>query len=275
MGHYSEEIFYLAADILSGKPEEIVVGNALSRLGRDVQRQLENLPDGVPIGQIFLAVLGDKICFDDMVHGVEKIPQQGGLVVVANHPTPFDGWPAAAAVTCRRQDCKMMVIHLAEGLIDLCPVFSSHMLLVDKRPTLTAKKNTLRAAQAAEAHVANGGALIIFPAGRIQTLEHWYNRTPVEQEWKHFTGQLARMDGVQTVPIYIDAQMSRPSLIFRQFVSEYARRAIFYLEYLRHKDGAALSLIVGDPIPSARLRQFENDQTAANFLRQTTLALKP
>jgi hypothetical protein len=95
------------------------------------------------------------------VQGVENIPEQGPLVVAANHPGTVDGLVIAANLP--RPDLKI----LASGMpfIRSLPATARHLIYVTRPPAMYARMNAIRAAIR---HLKEGGALLIFPGGNVE-----------------------------------------------------------------------------------------------------------
>ena len=93
-------------------------------------------------------------------HGTENIPQEGPLLVAANHPGTFDSLLISAHVA--RPDYK--IVAGAIPFLQHLPVASRYLIYTPTRDLLQARMNVLRAAIR---HLGEGGALLIFPSGRI------------------------------------------------------------------------------------------------------------
>ena len=90
--------------------------------------------------------------------GEEKVPQEGPLLVVSNHPGVADSLVLTAAL--RREDLKI----IAGGIpfIMNLPHASQHFIFVNEDTHL--RMNTCRSAIR---HLEDGGSVLIFPSGRI------------------------------------------------------------------------------------------------------------
>ena len=90
------------------------------------------------------------------VIGAGNIPRLGPLLIASNHPGMIDAM--ALWVAINRED--LMIIGADRDLLRLLPNTCAHLILIEK--------NSLTAFRKAEAHLKSGGALLTFPAGRIE-----------------------------------------------------------------------------------------------------------
>ena len=88
--------------------------------------------------------------------GMERVPKRGPLIVASNHPGMIDAM--ALWVGIARED--LMVIGADRDLLRLLPNTCNHLILIEKSGSSAFRQ--------AEAHLKAGGALLTFPAGRIE-----------------------------------------------------------------------------------------------------------
>ena len=88
--------------------------------------------------------------------GAERIPQTGPVIVVSNHPGMVDAM--ALWVAAGRED--MMIIAAERDLLQLLPNIRRCLILIEEKSS--------RVFREATAHLKSGGALLTFPAGRIE-----------------------------------------------------------------------------------------------------------
>jgi hypothetical protein len=91
--------------------------------------------------------------------GVERIPPEGPLLVVCNHPAAYDAAILGACIG--RDDLKIMASDIA--LIQIFPNIREHMIPVpyDIPARLQTVRSTIR-------HLQNGGAVLVFPRGDVE-----------------------------------------------------------------------------------------------------------
>jgi Acyltransferase len=109
------------------------------------------------------------------IEGRERVPTEGSLLLVSNHPGLADAVALFSSVP--RQDVR--VVAAQWPLLDALPNTSRYLITVAK-----ASSNRFAVLKSAAGHLKRGGALLNFPAGRlepdpavwpgaIEALEHW------------------------------------------------------------------------------------------------------
>jgi hypothetical protein len=106
---------------------------------------------------------------DVRVRGAENIPARGPLLILANHTGAYDSVVISSYV--QRDDYKIIVsdIPFLAGL----PHAAEHFIFTSADPHV--RMATMRAALR---HLADGGALLIFPTGKIDPEPALYRDTP-------------------------------------------------------------------------------------------------
>jgi hypothetical protein len=91
--------------------------------------------------------------------GEEKIPRQGPLMVVCNHPAAYDVAIVAAAIL--RDDLKIMASDVP--IVHMLPNVTEHLIPVpyDIPSRMQTVRSTLR-------HLQNDGAVLLFPRGDVE-----------------------------------------------------------------------------------------------------------
>jgi 1-acyl-sn-glycerol-3-phosphate acyltransferase len=155
------------------RPLELLSRVPARRLARQVATY-----DGI-VGESGLGVGGawalEQMSRRAEVEGRENVPDEGPLLLVANHPGLADTVALFAAIA--REDLR--VVAAERPFLDALPNTSGHLLTV--REDLPRRLGLLRAATR---HLRSGGALLTFPGGRIEpdpavlpgaaeALEHW------------------------------------------------------------------------------------------------------
>jgi len=88
--------------------------------------------------------------------GVEQVPHEGPLIVTANHPGMVDAM--AVWVAMGREDTKMIAAE--RDILRLLPGIRHHLIFIEE--------GSSRAFREAADHLRSGGAILTFPAGRIE-----------------------------------------------------------------------------------------------------------
>jgi hypothetical protein len=108
--------------------------------------------------------MGGAWALERMVRGVEiegqeHVPPQGSLLVVSNHPGLADAVALFSAIP--RADLRVLAAKWP--LLDTLPNTSRHLITLAK-----ASSNRLTVLRAAGRHLTHGGAVLSFPAGRME-----------------------------------------------------------------------------------------------------------
>ncbi|MFM8375451.1 MAG: 1-acyl-sn-glycerol-3-phosphate acyltransferase [Phenylobacterium sp.] len=181
------------------------------------------------------------------VRGLERIPETGRLVIVANHPTGIaDGIAAWDALRGRRPDLCFYANADAHRVV---PRFSDVLIpveWVEEKRTRERTRTTLRMTREA---MEAGRALAIFPAGRLA------RRGPdgrlSDPPWMSSALSIARRHDAPVVPVHVTGPYST---LFHAFdrVSRELRDVTLFHELL-NKRGGRFTLTIGPIIPPDRL----------------------
>lgn len=192
-------------------------------------------------------------------YGLERIPRQGRLVLVCNHPTGIaDGIAVYQALRPVRPD---LIFFANADALRVAPRFDEVLIpveWVEAKRTREKTRDTLSRARAAfEAE----RAVMVFPAGRLA--RRGADGRLVDPPWAASALSLARKYAAPVAPMHLDGPWSTLFHLFDR-VSEELRDITLFHELL-NKRGRSFRLIVGRPIPPAAL-----DADAA----KATLAVK-
>ncbi len=136
---------------------------------------------------------------------IANIPEKGPVVIVANHPCGLvDGMILAELVGRVRQDFKI----LTRSLLTNVPIIQYHMLPVAFPHEPNSVRMNLAMRKVAMQHLADGGAIILFPAGQVATSPGWFDAA-VEADWLPFTAKMILKSKARVVPIFFPGQNSR------------------------------------------------------------------
>lgn len=215
---------------------------------------------GLPLVGMALEALGiaPQVARDD------HIPERGALVVVANHPYGIvDGAALLAAIGAVRPDVKIMARSLATGI----PEIASLIVAVPFAGAAGARRAVRAARIAARAHLRAGGALIVFPAGRVAT--DGTVRPAVDGAWSPLAVKLAAESDAAILPVFVDGGNSRFWCRVAR-VSPVLRQGLM-LRQVVHAMDRPLPLVIGAPLAAGELGW--PPRIAAARLRQRVLAL--
>jgi putative hemolysin len=197
------------------------------------------------------------------------VPKTGPVVFVANHPYGvLDGIVMSWLVSKVRAD----FLVLTHVVLTRAPEAAPFILPIDFSGAEGAEQTNLASRAAARAHLAKGGALVVFPAGGISTAPDKLGRKPaVDGPWQPFVSQLVQRAKATVVPIWFGGQNSRLFQI-ASHVSLTLRLSLIFHE-VRTRIGTALPVAIGAPIPLASLASIKDRQALANELRARVYAL--
>ncbi len=215
-----------------------------------------------------LRTLDVRLHFD--ASALESAPREGPLVIVSNHPFGvLDGIALASLVHKVRRD----YLVLTNAVLLRAPEIRDHVLPVDFDPTPEALKTNVESRAKARAHLAKGGALIIFPAGQVSTSPDRLGRAPaVDLRWPPFVAQLVEKARASVLPVRFEGQNSRLFQIVSH-IHPLLRLALFFHELRRHI-GKDVRVVIGDIVAFDDLPKFENRQALADHLQHITQDLR-
>ena len=173
--------------------------------------------------------------------GADRIPREGGFVIVANHPTGIaDGIAMHDLLLPIRSDMAFMAnrdalrvnIRLADMLI---PVEwrEAHKTSTKTRETL---KMTSRA-------IERDAAVVIFPSGRLAA---WRDGQLTERPWMPSAVALAKKHRLPIVPIHVGSRNSGLFYFVSRFSQELRDMTVFH--ELLNKRGKRFDFTIGNVI---------------------------
>ncbi|KFE33991.1 lysophospholipid acyltransferase family protein [Thioclava atlantica] len=162
---------------------------------------------GAPMGAEFwpqaLDVMGIEVTTPP--EQIARIPKEGPLVVVANHPHGLvDGMVLAYLIGQVRDDYLILTRSLLTGI----PEIEQYMLPVPFPHEENARENSLKMRAACMAQLKRGGVVVLFPAGQVAYSETLFGPV-IEREWNPFTAKMLARSGASVLPIRFPGQNSR------------------------------------------------------------------
>ncbi len=198
----------------------------------------------------------------------DRIPADGPLIVVANHPFGgIDGMALGSLIYSVRKDTKFFVNFLLGAIEEMKSFFIS----VNNFGGNDATRSNIGPMKEALKWLKNGGCLGTFPSGTVSHL-HIKKRHVSDPDWNDNVAGLVRRTGASVLPVYI---MGRNSNFFQcaGLLHPRLRTALLIRELVRMR-GQTIELRVGQPIPASRLTKFESDAEMTSFMRLKTYNLK-
>jgi putative hemolysin len=226
---------------------------------------------GVPEGQAFWRQALDVMGIDLLTPAEQtaRIPREGPLVVVANHPHGLvDGMVLAELVGRRREDYKILTRSLLTGVAEI----DRFMIPVPFAHEEDALQQNLEMRKRAMDHLREGGAIVLFPSGVVAASETMFGPA-MEREWNPFTAKMIQRSGARVVPIYFPGQNSRWYQVANR-VSSTLRQGLLLYEVV-HALNRPQAPVVGRPIERDEVEAWAgNPRGFVAWLRDLTLGLR-
>lgn len=200
---------------------------------------------------------------------IDRIPETGPLVVVANHPHGLvDGIVLGRLMSMARKDFKI----LTRSLLCTVPQISDNLLPVAFPHEPGAIQTNIQTRRLAIEHLKQGGCIALFPAGTVATSETFFGEA-IEPDWLPFTAKMIRQSNAQVLPVYFNGQNSRLFQIANKLST--TLRQSFLLHEIAFAMGKDQAPVVGEVIVPTVLRPFEKDAGGLmGFLKARTLRLR-
>lgn len=197
---------------------------------------------------------------------LERIPREGGMVMVANHPYgAIDGLALLHQFGHVRPDLKVMANFLLQQLEPLRDRFIGVNPFEQLR-----SRSSFQGMRGALQHIRDGGALALFPAGEVSSFNTELKGVS-DPRWKVPALKLIQHAGVPVVPVWFDGSNS---LVFHLLgmIHPNLRTMTLPNEMLRMR-GRSVRMRVGKPIAPAELAAFTSAEQMGRYLRAKTYAL--
>ena len=200
---------------------------------------------------------------------INNIPEDGPVVVVANHPHGMvDGMIFADLIGRRRLDYRILTRSVLTGLDEAA---TSFMIPVPFPHDPDAQRKMVEMRAKAMAHLKEGGVVALFPSGVVMSSESWFG-PPVEQEWNVFTAQLIRRSGAKVVPMFFPGRNSRAYQIACR-ISPTLRQGLLLHEIVRSCNKPQAP-VVGEALTEEQMERLHSDPRGfLAWLRELTLNL--
>ncbi len=224
-----------------------------------------------PVGDRFLdfslSYLDTRVQWTHNV-GLERVPSEGPFIMVSNHPLGcLEGMLLSHELLKVRKDTKV----LANELLLRFPEFNELFIGLDVLSNDAARRNT-RGIRAACKHLDEGGALLIFPAGTVSTINLRQRRIE-DRQWNKLVGRLARRYHAACLPVYVNARNSLP--FYLTGLIHPRLRTLLLARQLANKRGCTISATAGELLTPRDLNELDSDAAVTDFLRLSNDALGP
>ncbi|MFO1030969.1 MAG: GNAT family N-acyltransferase [Planctomycetota bacterium] len=246
----------------AGLVERLTGLRTLDEVARNLDRRL-GAPTTRPTAKAWLGAARDWLRLDlDLPDGdLERVPQQGPVLVAAEHPTgAMEGVVLLSLLLRRRPDVKV----LGNRWLARLPALADLVIPVDVFGE--ANPSALRAAVR---HLRAGGLLLGFPAGEVAR-GRWFRRRPREGRWQKAFAGLQRLTDAPVVPVHVGARSGK--WLERLAAVHPLLRTLLLPRTLLDQQQRPVALRVGHTIAPSQLERFPAtaDQERADYLRLRT-----
>lgn len=194
---------------------------------------------------------------------IERIPTQGRVVIIANHPIgSLDGLALLYMIGKIRKDVKVV----ANEVLGAIQPLKSLLLSVDNMNGNTAKQNL----RDIYSHLNHEGAVIIFPAGSVSRLAMTGIK---DSQWNTGFLKIANRTQSPILPVYVNGRNSS----WFYSVSLFARplSTLFLVDEMFKQENKNISIRIGHPIPFRNYHQIgENATSVVKLFKQHVYKLE-
>lgn len=192
------------------------------------------------------------------------VPQAGGLLLVANHPFGIvDGLALGQLGMRLRGNVQILTNSVLCQPAEVTP----HLLPVDFTGTAEGRRLSAQSRRLAAELLAAGKVVAVFPGGGIATANDPLRGRAFDAEWHGFTGRLATIPGVTTLPVWFGGQNSRLFQIASHL--SYPLRVAMIFHETRRLMGRPLDMRIGAPVAAETLLALPKAEVAPHLRRLT------
>ena len=201
---------------------------------------------------------------------IKKIPSEGPLMIVANHPFGvLDGLVICWLTSKIRSEFKV----LTHSLLLRASETKDFLLPIDFSENKNAMITNLETRKTARKILDEGGTIVVFPGGTVSTTKRFYNKTALDPSWRNFTSRLIKRSKPTILPLHFTGQNS---FLFQtaSHLSETLRSSLLFHE-VRRRINTKVPVIIGDPISYSDIDENLSNTELSEFLRNTTYKINP
>lgn len=201
---------------------------------------------------------------------IKKIPTEGPLMIVANHPFGvLDGLVICWLTSKIRSEFKV----LTHSLLLRASETKDFLLPIDFSENKNAMITNLETRKTARKILDEGGTIVVFPGGTVSTTKKFYNRTALDPSWRNFTSRLIKRSKPTILPLHFTGQNS---FLFQtaSHLSETLRSSLLFHE-VKRRINTKVPVIIGDPISYSDIDENLSNTELSEYLRNTTYKINP
>jgi len=234
--------------------------------------KIDNLYKSMPLGgnlPEFLAAtiraIGPR--YEISPQALERIPKEGPLVVVCNHPFGgLEGIILAEILLRVRPDVKIMANSILRRIRELADLF----IFVDPFAGPGAPMRNIAPLRQSLRWLSAGGALGVFPAGEVASLKLSQGKV-AEPLWNPNIARLIERSGATVLPICFEGA-NGPLFQAAGLIHSSLRTALLPREIM-NKRSKPVGVRIGAPLEAGRIQRFGDSREVMRHLRLRTLIL--
>ncbi|MBF0480774.1 MAG: lysophospholipid acyltransferase family protein [Desulfovibrionaceae bacterium] len=234
--------------------------------------KIDNLYKSLPRGgnlQEFLAAsiraVGRR--YEISPQALERIPKQGPLIVVCNHPFGgLEGVILAEMLLRVRPDVKIMANMILRRIHEFADLF----IFVDPFAGPGAQVRNIAPLRQSLRWLQGGGALGVFPAGEVASLKLSEGRV-AEPVWNPNIARLIEKTGATVLPICFEGA-NGPLFQAAGLIHPRLRTALLPREIMKKRSKPVI-VRIGAPLQAGRIARFGDSREVMRHLRLRTLIL--
>lgn len=182
------------------------------------------------------------------IHGLERVPRAGAVIIAANHPTGIaDGVAVYDALRRVRPD---IAIFTNRDAIRINPRLSEFLIPVEWREELRDRAKMKETLTISSRAFREERAVVLFPSGRIA---FWKDGRLNERPWQASAVTLARKQDVPILPVNVQSRNSGLFYWFANWNTELRDMTVFH--ELLNKRGKTFRIRFGPVIPNGRIAE--------------------
>jgi putative hemolysin len=194
-------------------------------------------------GKAALEFVSDLLAIDVQVSGLQHIPREGRLVIVANHPTGIaDGVAVYDALKAVRPD---IIFYANSDAHRVCARFDETLIPVEWVPAKRTRDRTRLTLTMTREVLEAERALMVFPAGKLARRDA--NGVLTDPVWMPTAISVAVKYDAPIVPVHVEGPWATLFHFFDRFSGELRDITLFH--ELLNKTGQRFRITIGKPIP--------------------------
>ena len=228
------------------------------------QHQMAGLPKE-QFAQRLLDVM--NISIDGIAQLQQRIPKSGPLVIASNHPFGgIEGVILSLVIGQVRPDLKV----LANQGLKLFPELSDYFIFTNPLSEKNPKNGP--SLRTSKRHLQSGGALLIFPAGRVSYYQSEKQRIS-EHQWNRIVAHLTTKTGANYLSVFVSG--SNSLLFYRLGRIYYRLRLLMLARELLNKRDSRIKIDCGFAVPAGRFSAQRTSEEQAQVCRALSYAQDP